>query len=583
MPATSRVPVVFLPLLLLLSLSAPAEGQWSDDPYQNLAICDQPYDQVLPLMANMSDGGCYIGWFGSAGGNYNVYLQRLDPNGNKLWADEGLLVSDQPQSSSLTAWDLICDSGDNCILTFCDTRAGADLDIYGYKIDGDGHSVWGPDGITLSANSDYEPGPCVAEAPDGNLVFVWGRFLSGTGHIMMQSVTPEGTPLLSDGGVGVVIPLIMETPGFPDVVPGAAGTVIVSWVQDMSSLYSTRHLFAQSFTTLGLPAWPEPVTVFEGASLPLGYHPQLQSDGVGGAVFIYHYTGSSIYTSAVQHLDASGAELFPHNGTTVSTLGTMHHISPTLSYSEVSGEMFAFWDERNSSQSAWGVFGQRFSATGDRLWGNTGRELQPTNSTYKLALRSVPYDDGAMVFYVDEPGGYNQQRVVGMRVDSQGNHLWPTVPLGVSTYLSGKSRLPVTINGSGMVTLAWEDDRNGSEDIYGQNIFPDGSMGVDWAAVNDETPFSARGAVWGGPNPCRTGTRIGFRLPETDHSLQINLFDASGRAIRQYEVIGPHSGDGFVDWDGRDHLGRLLPSGIYRCRVTSESGIEGATKIVLVR
>ena len=135
MPSISRfLQSIPITVAVCISVAFPAIAQWAEDPYLNLAVADQSGDQVLPLIANISDGGCYIGWFNNASGNYDVYLQRLDRDGNELWPHNGVLISSNTQSSSLTAWDLICDSGDNAVLTFCDSRAGSDLDIYGYKI-----------------------------------------------------------------------------------------------------------------------------------------------------------------------------------------------------------------------------------------------------------------------------------------------------------------------------------------------------------------------------------------------------------------------------------------------------------------
>ena len=57
-------------------------------------ICDVTGEQVLPKISLTSDGGCYIAWFDTRTGNYNVYLQRLDPAGNKMFATDGLLISD---------------------------------------------------------------------------------------------------------------------------------------------------------------------------------------------------------------------------------------------------------------------------------------------------------------------------------------------------------------------------------------------------------------------------------------------------------------------------------------------------------
>src|SRR5262249_61757741 len=70
----------------------------SSDSLANLVIKDNAgIDEVTPLQATTSDGRTYISWFESSGGNYKLMMQLLDAQGNKLWGDDGLLVSDRSE------------------------------------------------------------------------------------------------------------------------------------------------------------------------------------------------------------------------------------------------------------------------------------------------------------------------------------------------------------------------------------------------------------------------------------------------------------------------------------------------------
>src|SRR5437867_3913700 len=142
-------------LLLAPSLSA----QWSANPATNLAVCTHSGDQSVPKIAATGDGRTWIGWFDGSSGSYAVYVQLLDADGVPALAPGGLLVSANPQASSLVDWDLLADSQGNCVLAFTDTRAGADLDVYAYRISPSGAFLWGANGVALSSNADYEPSP----------------------------------------------------------------------------------------------------------------------------------------------------------------------------------------------------------------------------------------------------------------------------------------------------------------------------------------------------------------------------------------------------------------------------------------
>ncbi len=565
-----------------LLTSGVAGAQWPNDSDANLLIADRPSEQVTPKIVSTSDGGSYVAWFDLASGNYDVYLQRLDRDGYEMWPHNGNLISSHSQNSWLVDWDLIADSQDNAVVVFGDARSGSDLDIYAYRISPGGDFLWGPDGVTLSNNSDFEPAPRAVETTDGQFVFVWSRLPDASdGKIMMQRLTAEGVPLFVAGG----IPIAGEPgegPGNPDIVASVDGSVIVSWVRDVSTLYSSpRHLRAERFSAVGATLWGAPVDVFNAGNLPIAYAPTLQADGVGGALFVWHYSPATLFDSYVQRLDVAGVERFAHNGVRVTTTTGRNHLDPTLSWRSQVEEMFVFWRELNSSQSQWGIYGQRVSESGSRLWGDGGHQFMPIDGTFDFALRSAPTLDGAMFFWITEPTQtYDENQILGVRVDQAGDPVWSPDPILVSSYLSGKSRLPITLDFSGTVKLVWEDDRNGSPDIYGQSVNPDGSLGIPIDGVTDDAAPTAHRMLSTIPNPFTRSTSIHVSRDANARDARIEIFDATGRLIRALDA-GSGGSDVTVIWDGLDSSGHPLPEGVYVYRVARSAGAMG--KAVLLR
>lgn len=560
--------------LILLTLPALAGAQWSDDPLANLLIVERPSEQVVPKVAASPAGGCYVGWYDLASGNYDVYLQRLDAAGNAQWPAGGIPVSTEPQNSWVTDWDLIADADGNAVLVFADARGGSDFDIFAYKVAPDGSQLWGDQGVTLSDNDDFEPSPRVAQAADGDCVFVWGRSPdAGDGALMMQRLAPDGTPRFPAGGLAVAGES-GESPGFCDLVSDGAGGVIVAWVRDTSTFLSPRHLWAERFGADGGSLWGGPTVVFDQTSLPIAYYPEILADGAGGALLLWHRSVSNLYNSAVQRLDAAGGELWPHNGVLVSTLGGVHHISPTFCHDAATGDLYVFWDERNSAQSAWGIAGQRLDAAGSRLWGDSGRVFLATDGLYKWALRALPAPGGAMLFWIDEPGGFGSDRVRGFRADDTGAWLWGDEPLGVATLPSGKSRLPVALASTGEALLVWEDDRGGTVDLYGQNVRLDGSLGGDPTAA-EQAPGARALSAW--PNPFNPRVEIGFALERAGDVL-LTVHDAAGRRVDTLVAGRLEAGAQRVAWRAPADL----PSGVYLARLLTGSG-KSTRKLLLLK
>ncbi|MEZ4655785.1 MAG: hypothetical protein R3E12_19910 [Candidatus Eisenbacteria bacterium] len=525
-----------LPLVAFAVVPPAAQAVWSTDPDQNNAIADRASEQVVPKIAVTPSGDTYVAWFDLAAGSYDVYLQRLDPQGNEMFPHNGILVSDHSQSTSLVGWDMIADSEGNAVLTFTDTRDGGDLDAFAYRIQSDGTFLWGPDGIQLSIEPDYTPNPVVTEASDGDFVFVWAHYPdSGDGSMRMQRIAPDGTVRFAAGGIDIVT-AAGESPGFPLVVPSNDGSVIVGYVRDIDTFLAPRHLRAIRIAADGSTVWG-PVVVYDTVSLPIAYQPLGKPDGVGGAVFCWHRSASNLYNSLVQHLRADGTEVWSHQGIEVTAQLANYHLNPSFSYDPIADETIVFWNEEPTTQNQFGIKGQKIESDGTLAWGPNGIIYVPMSPTLRYSPHVVGWAGGAMVFFADEPTGqFDMDRVLGYRVDGAGAVLWG--PVEVSSHLSSKSRLPATIDAQGVARMIWEDNRSGNPDVYGQAIRPDGTLGAGTTSVGESAPFAS--VVWS-PNPFAGRTVLSLASGGGAGIARVRILDVTGRQVRSHPAVSRRS------------------------------------------
>lgn len=477
-------PILRVSLSSLLAHAAVA--QWSNNPAQNFAVGDRPGDQAVTKAAAIPGGGCYLGWFDNAGSGYEVRLQRLDVNGVEQWAHNGIVVSANPQNSSLQDWDLICDSAGNCVLAFTDTRTGPDLDVFAYRIDPTGTQLWGANGVALSVNADADSNPRLCETGIGDFAFVWVNNTNAT--VRLQRLDQFGTPFYAPDGIGQPGD-VGGNPAFARVVPSDNGGVIATWVRAFA-FSATKHIHAQKFDILGAPQWNggTRLAVFDSNSLPIAHDPKLVSDGIGGAVLAWHFSSGTQFSSRVQHLSAAGVELFPHNGVDVSTNGNSR-LDPSLTFDVATQSATVVWKETNLGQTTWGIVAQKFDAAGAPLWPANGVTLRAIDTVEKIVPVSVPYQGGAMAFWLETVAPLNRQ-LRGMRIDAAGALQW--APTAVSTAAGDKLRVAACVSTSGMAMLGWSDGRtagNGN-DIYAQNI---GATGVLAPAVGGIVPYGCGG------------------------------------------------------------------------------------------
>lgn len=461
-------------------LAAVASAQWPTTSSLNLPIGDFANEQVVNKVAATADGGCYVGWFDNRNGGYAVWLQRFDAAGVEQWQHGGILVSNNPQSTSLIDWDLLADRFGHCVLTFTDTRAGGDLDVYAYRVTPAGAQAWGANGVTLSNNPDFDGNPRVCEAGDGDFVFVWSN--STTRTIQMQRLDLAGAPRFP--GDGVAIPGDTgQSPAFARPVAASPldGSVVVSWVR-ATSFSAAKHLHAQKFDALGQPLWNGGVRlpVFDQVSLPIAFDPRIASDGQGGAIFAWHFAVGSAFSARVQRVTAAGSEVFPHNGVDVST-NTNSKFDPAIVWQPATQSIQVAWNERNTAQTTWGIGAQSIDASGARQWGATGVSLLPIDTVTKFAPVAARVGAGMAVAVLVEDLGLLRKSVQLFGVDAAGGPRHAAVV--ASSFASDKLRLGLAATPSGTSLLAWTDQRTGAADVYGAAVDVAGNLGVTLATA----------------------------------------------------------------------------------------------------
>ncbi len=459
--------VMLLPLIPLTALP-----QWSTSAAVNNAICTLSGEQAIPKVAVCPNGDTYIGYFSNESGNYNVRLQRLDMAGNTMWAADGILVSGHPQETWLTDWDMCADPANHAILVFNDIRTG-NTNVVAYRISPAGTFVWGADGILLSNNSAFNAAPDVTATQAGNIVAAW----SSDDVSRMQKLDPSGN--LQWGPAGITISTANRVT-WPQLLAVGDDDVILKYFNDSGLPNApTRHVYAQRYGASGTAVWSAPAVVSNagGISAWTQIFPFV-NDGSDGFFMTWHddRDNNQRASTFVQHVSSTGAVLFPANGVEVSNLSNMNHYYPTLALPPGSTDVYVFWNEMNTLQSQWGIFGQKIDASGTVQWGPSGMAFIPVSGTNVLpyAARATASD---VILVYEQYTNAVDGHIKAMRVSPTGAFLWSPAQKDICTVTSQKVHAEVSEFDDGQLIVTWEDDRNGNADIYAQNLGLDGNPG----------------------------------------------------------------------------------------------------------
>jgi hypothetical protein len=337
-----------------------------------------------------------------------------------------------------------------------------------------GQPLWGPNGVALTFDSGSHNQPKVTVTSDGYIVVAWVT----NNAIILQKLTPNGVPVWI-GPTVFNYGVTLQESGYEyllaDLHAADNGSVIVSWVRN-HGFGSNNYLYANKISSTGQLLWGSGhVKVFDGGSLQFGEFPYFTPDGSGGAVFSWYTNGATLQVYA-QHILADGTEAFGHNGSVGSINTNNVRVSPSSSYNPTTQETFLFWTEEDQFQTVNGVSGQKFNSTGARQWGDDGLTIVPLGSDSQIWVENVQIGTGALVFWVDTPG-FGQGTIQAIKLDGTGSTVCSQFP--VSSTSADKSRLSTGLASSGLAAVAWEDDRNGENDIYIQNVNPDCTLGIE--------------------------------------------------------------------------------------------------------
>jgi hypothetical protein len=126
--------------------------------------------------------------------------------------------------------------------------------------------------------------------------------------------------------------------------------------------------------------------------------------------------------------------------------------------------------------------------------------------------------------------------------------------------------------------VTWTDSRSGDYDIYGVFIDSLANVGIEennLAVTNINIPVDIS------PIPFKDKVNIRFNIPG-QNNIDIRIYNASGRLVNTLNVnavSGQRLAVSNITWDGKDNHGKILPAGIYFCRIST--GLVSVTKRIV--
>jgi hypothetical protein len=321
--------------------------------------------------------------------------------------------------------------------------------------------------------------------PSGNFVVVWrstGQDGSGDG-IFGQRYSGAGAPLGPEFRINT---FTTSSQARASVATDPSGGFVVVWQGQGNQDGAGAGIFGQRFAGTGAPLGPE----FRVNTYTTEYQtaPSVASDSAGNFVVAWTSTDQDGSSDGVygQRYASVGVPLGPEF--LVNTYTTSIQRFPSVA-SDAAGDFVVVWWSYQQAGSDFGVFGQRYAATGAPL----GTEFRVNSQTLDIQavshVASDPSGNFVVVWRSDQQGGWYAD-VFGQRYASTGAPLGPE--FRINTYTTS-SQFPhaVASDAAGNFVVTWisfgQDDGMYSG-VYAQRYASSGvALGPEFRA-NTFTP-----------------------------------------------------------------------------------------------
>jgi hypothetical protein len=134
-------------------------------------ICSTPNNQLYPVIVSDDAGGAIVVWNETGGAVSDVHAQRIDPNGNPMWTDEGVVVCSAPESQN--AIRAVPDGSGGVIAAWEDARDSDQQDIYAQRVSAPGAVLWLTDGVAVCTAFGFQEYVALTTTGNGETIFVW--------------------------------------------------------------------------------------------------------------------------------------------------------------------------------------------------------------------------------------------------------------------------------------------------------------------------------------------------------------------------------------------------------------------------
>lgn len=508
---------------------------------------------------------------------YQIFFQAIDSNSDVLWEDDGRAVT------TLTGYDqdkhdFVVLPDDKFVVVWEENRE-TNPRVYAQLIDAQGNRLWGNEGITITNGQTIRQKDPKVSYSNGSIIVGWSNLVNvntpmGTQQIYYingQKLDLSGNRLWGDNGVLVshFAPQNQLNECQLEAVVDRYFVWTKTNVDSDSEFYLTFNVWAKRVNDsngLAADGWSEygvATSNYANYEDLKQYLPKAALTTDGLFVEWLDFRIDNTKTLYGQMISPTSQILWNPSGVAMADYGREQD-----DFALVGGEDITFMWKESVTGSNQDLAIQKYALNATPLWGPLGSFVIQRDSTQSSPALAKFSDGKYLTVWEDF---YAEDSDIFMKViDSDG-----TIPTGIGDLVCDEIKIQqyphiamVVNNGVSTVTnkafIIWSDGRpSGKTPIYGiyAQMFErlitsnDDNLAVNMAKLHQNYP-----------NPFNPETKISFDL-KSKTKVSLEIYNLKGQKIRTLLNDNLTKGSHYAIWDGKDNQGLDSASGVYIYRI----------------
>lgn len=316
----------------------------------------------------------------------NVVAYKISSEGEFLWGADGIALSSDTSTDYGNMSPVVFNSADNSIYIAWQ-RLGTGTNIVMNRLSPDGQKLWGESGITLALTEGSYTWPQIIQADGDNVLLKYyhdtGPFWAPTRHIYVAKYSPAGQELwntvMTDAG-GI--------PAWEQLIPfesDGSGGGILAWYEDRDSNMD-NDVYCQRVASSGNISMPEDGALMSVDPVNQQYYPKLAVDPLNEDIYAFFRVTDADQNSwglARQMLDFSGNRLWSETALLFIDIGGVE-VNTVDAYFAGQGAVCLYeFNTDNLGANCW-------TSSGTQAWGGATTLASTGSVKYHFDMDSHP-------------------------------------------------------------------------------------------------------------------------------------------------------------------------------------------------